>query len=105
MSSFLHVTSSANRASIEHSGLDWTRMGAAPGIAGSAAPEVEGCFLCVDAEFEAEWSTQMNNTGGSVDVWEIHAVDYEELIQDFNGHMYLPRKVPPEDVTLIRRDA
>jgi hypothetical protein len=105
MPRILHVTSSLNRDSIGNSGLDWSLMGAAPGIAGSVNPEVEGSFVCVDGELDAEWFIQMNNTGGPVDVWEIHGVGSDELIEAANGFMYLPRKVPPEDVTLVRRDA
>lgn len=45
-----HVSSSHNRASIGAHGLDWDRMGAAPGIAGSPVPEQEGCFLVESPE-------------------------------------------------------
>ena len=51
MSRLFHVTSSLNRESIQAHGLDWRRMGAARGIAGSSAPEQAGCFLCLN-EFE-----------------------------------------------------
>lgn len=63
MSRLFHVSAAANRDSILAHGLDWTRMGAAPGIAGSTAPEEDGVFLCAD-EFEVRFFTQMNNTGG-----------------------------------------
>ena len=53
MTGLFHVTSALNRDSILAHGLDWTRMGAAPGIAGSLTPEEEGVFLCRD-EFEAD---------------------------------------------------
>ena len=46
MTGLFHVTSALNRDSILAHGLDWTRMGAAPGIAGSLTPEEEGMFLC-----------------------------------------------------------
>lgn len=49
MSRLFHVTSSSNRASIDAHGLDWQRMGAARGIAGSIVPEVDGIFVCTDA--------------------------------------------------------
>lgn len=63
-----HVSSVANRRSIGAHGLDWTRMGAAPGIAGSRSPEVEGCFLA--GEEDVDWFVlTINNTGGPVDVW------------------------------------
>jgi hypothetical protein len=74
MSDLFHVSSAANRDSILAHGLDWTRMGAAPGIAGSTAPEAHGVFLC-DGDFEVQFFTQMNNTGGPVDVWAIAGID------------------------------
>ena len=37
MTRLFHVSSALNRESILAHGLDWTRMGAAPGIAGSPA--------------------------------------------------------------------
>jgi len=43
---FYHVTAAANRASIRRHGLDWRRMGAAPGVAGSPGPELPGVFVC-----------------------------------------------------------
>jgi hypothetical protein len=48
MPRLFHVSSAANRKSILAHGLDWTRMGAARGIAGSTTPEQEGVFLCRD---------------------------------------------------------
>jgi hypothetical protein len=52
METWFHVSSAANRESILAHGLDWTKMRAARGIAGSTAPEADGVFLCRD-EFEA----------------------------------------------------
>jgi hypothetical protein len=40
-----HVTSVENRSSIEQWGLDWDRMGSAPGVAGSLKPEAPGIWL------------------------------------------------------------
>src|SRR5260221_14485904 len=48
MGDLFHLSSAADRDSILAHGLDWTRMGAAPGIAGSTAPEADGVFLCAD---------------------------------------------------------
>ena len=58
---YFHVSSSLNRESIREHGLDWARMGAAWGMAGSREPEVEGNFLC--REYEVDRFTSMNNTG------------------------------------------
>jgi hypothetical protein len=41
----IHFSASANRESIRQWGLDWRRMGAAPGIAGSTRPELPVVFL------------------------------------------------------------
>jgi hypothetical protein len=96
-----HVTSSLNRASIEEHGLDVARMGSASGIAGSHAPEVNGCFLCVDMH-DVEWFARMNNTGGSVDVWE---VDVDELaLVETDGYLYYPGSIPPSRLRLIEKD-
>lgn len=103
VAAYLHVTSSLNRSSILRYGLDWTRMGAAPGIAGSRRPEVDGCFLCVHV-FESVWFIKMNNTGGPVDVWEVDGVAPDKLIEPSNGHKYVSRKVEPDDLRLLHQD-
>jgi hypothetical protein len=102
MPKYLHVSSSANRESIAQHGLDWTRMGSVPGIAGSPRPEVAGCFLC-DDEAHEQFFVRINNTGGPVDVWEISGVTEDEMLKDGNGFRYLPRKVPPQRVRLFRQ--
>lgn len=84
-----HVTSAVNRESILAHGLDWTRMGAAPGIAGSAVPEEQGVFLCRD-EFEAGLFVPMNSTGGPVDVCAVTGIDEQELITTGSGFSCLP---------------
>lgn len=100
---WFHVTSTRNRASIERWGLDWSRMGAAPGIAGSRRPEAEGVFLARGSS-EADWFVQMNNTGGPVDVWQVQGVDRRSLRDSGNGHVYLPAVVPPDRITRVRED-
>lgn len=100
---FFHVSSVRNRSSISSYGLDWTLMNAAPGIAGSASPEVEGCFLCRD--FEVEWfANAINNTGGAVDVWLVDRVNADELLPDpdGSGHYYVPARIPCDQLTLVR---
>ena len=84
MALLFHVTSAMNRESILVHGLDWTRMGAAPGIAGSPVPEEDGVFLCRD-EFEAGFFVRMNNTGGPVDVWAVTGVDEQRLVTTGSG--------------------
>ena len=99
MAHLFHVTSVLNRESILAHGLDWTRMGAAPGIAGSSLPEEDGVFLCRD-DFEAGFFVQMNNTGGPVDVWVVTGVKESELVTGDSGFCYLPAAISPAQVTL-----
>jgi hypothetical protein len=103
MARLFHVSSSRNRDSILSHGLDWQLMATAPGIAGSTRPEQDGCFLCLH-EDEVEWFLNMNNTGGPVDVWAVDDVDVESLVESPEGHSYLPRAIPPDRLTLVRRD-
>ncbi|MFY9890632.1 MAG: hypothetical protein WAK71_20105 [Streptosporangiaceae bacterium] len=99
MEQLFHVSSAANRDSIRRHGLDWTRMGAACGIAGSQEPEVEGIFLCRD-EWEVAWFVQMNNTGGPVDVWAVTGIDSAQLLDNGSGLGYLPAKIPASQLKL-----
>ncbi|MFD8639926.1 hypothetical protein ACFV14_06430 [Streptomyces zaomyceticus] len=102
-SNFLHVSSVLNRQSIAQHGLDWTRMGAAPGIAGSSRPEVEGIFVCRGEE-EAGFFLQINNTDGPVDIWSVDGIDEELLLDNGNGFVYLPARIPAARVRLVRSD-
>lgn len=103
MSIRYHVTSVLNRESIARHGLDWSRMGAARGIAGSRQPEVEGCFLAAD-EFERDWFVRINNTGGAVDVWAVEGVDGFDLALSPEGHHYFPGVIAPTNLRLSQRD-
>ena len=97
------MSSSRNRESIRAHGLDWRRMGAARGIAGSSRPEQEGCFLAFD-EGEADYFVEMNNTGGPVDVWAVDGVDEETLVTSGEGYEYYPGVIPPGRLRLLRED-
>jgi hypothetical protein len=97
------VTSVANRLSIAEHGLDWRRMGAAPGIAGSRRPEQEGCFLAPD-EWTASYFVEMNNTDGPVDVWGVDLPAEAELTESPEGYGYFPGVIPPERLQLLRKD-
>jgi hypothetical protein len=103
MDRVFHVTSVLNRDSIAAHGLDWTRMACAPGIAGSLRPEEQGCFVCMN-EFEVNFFVELNNTGGAVDVWVVDGVAEDELVMPPNGFQYVPRRIPPTQLTLYRRD-
>jgi len=102
MPRWFHVSSAANRESILAHGLDWTRMGAAPGIAGSMVPEEEGVYLCRD-EFEARFFVELNNTGGPVDVWVVTGIAEGELVTGGSGFCYFPAPISPAQVTLADR--
>jgi hypothetical protein len=104
MSTMFHVTSVLNRASVQAHGLDWTRMGAARGIAGSSGPEEDGCFLAAD-QGEADYFVRMNNTGGPVDVWAVEGYSEDDLLDNGSGYYYLPSPVPLAQLTLLRTDA
>ena len=62
-----HATATVNRDSIAEWGLDWTRMGAAQGIAGSYKPELDAVFL--DHIEGIEFFTHMSRQ--PCDVWEV----------------------------------
>jgi hypothetical protein len=100
---FFHVTSTINRASIREHGLDWRRMGAARGIAGSDRPENEGVFLCRGV-FDADWFVRLNNTGGPVDVWAVSEIEPHRLLDNGRGYFYYPMAIPPEDCALVSGD-
>lgn len=100
-----HVTSVANRASIETHGLDWRHMGSAQTVAGGEAPELDGIWLC-ETEWEVEYFAGMASSVGieAVDVWEVTLPPGGELIEDEAGYRYYPEPVPIERLRLIRRD-
>jgi hypothetical protein len=98
-----HVTSATNRESIRVHGLDWRLMASARGIAGSLAPEQEGCFLCQD-QGEVEWFVRLNNTGGPVDVWEVAGIEPGALVLSPEGHHFYPGVIDPERLRLVRED-
>jgi hypothetical protein len=60
-------------------------------------------FLCRD-EFEANWFVYLNNTDGPVDVWQVDDIPFNDLEDSPNGYVYLPRPIPPGQLTLTRRD-
>jgi hypothetical protein len=100
VNTWFHVSSAANRESIRLHGLDWTRMGAARGIAGSRVPEADGVFLCQD-EFTVGFFVGMNNTGGPVDVWAVSGIDEEQMLDNGSGFFYFPGRISAGQVTLI----
>lgn len=96
---WFHVSSAKNRESIRAHGLDWTRMGAARGIAGSTVPEADGVFLC--QEFMVGFFVEMNNTGGAVDVWAVSGIDEEQMLDNGSGFLYFPGRIPAGQIALV----
>ena len=85
-----HASSKLNRQSIEEFGLDWDRMGAAPGIAGSRDAELPGVFL--DHPECISFFNGMPDE--SPDVWLVEARDlWLELGPD--GFWFSPRRIEP----------
>lgn len=100
VSTLYHVSSVANRASIELNGLDWRLMKHASGIAGSIRPEIDGVFLCAD-RWEADWFVRLNNTGGEVDVWAVEGIAADQLLDAGSGFFYFPGTISPAAVERI----
>jgi hypothetical protein len=98
-----HVTSSLNRESILEHGFDVRRMAAAPGIAGSPHPEVDGCFLCEALEDVNWFADVVNNTGGPVDVWEVNANGLD-LVEGPDRYKYYRGTIPANRLRLIEMD-
>lgn len=98
-----HVSSALNRDLIAQHGLDWTRMGAARGIAGSTRPEVAGVFICRH-DGDVQFFLRMNNTGGPVDLWSVDGVDEALLIDNGSGFFYLPDRIPVARIRLVQKD-
>jgi hypothetical protein len=46
----------------------------------------------------------MNNTGGPVDLWAVEGLDRSELVESPEGVLFVPRPIPPSQLTLVRRD-
>jgi hypothetical protein len=120
-----HVSDTANRESIRQHGLDWRRMGDAPGIAGSRVPEHQAVFLAEDLDV-AKWFVQMGgwNDRHDIDVWEVHLdldvdLHFDEddsepsdrlppdgpLMQHADGYLCYLEPIPPERLKLVDPEA
>ena len=95
-----HVTATANRESIRRHGLDWRRMGAAPGIAGSTRPELPAVFACDERE---DISFFLNMARTPADVW---AIDVGGLWAENgpDGWWIISQPIGPDRLTLAERD-
>lgn len=92
-----HVTATENRRSILRHGLDWRRMGAAPGVAGSREPELPAVFLCESLD-DTGFFTQMSRL--PADVWAVR-VDGLWVETGPHGWIIVPEPVPPERLRLL----
>jgi hypothetical protein len=95
----LHVSAVENRGSILQHGLDWRRMGAAPGIAGASGPEAPAVFLATGVQ-EADFFVNMASPR-PVDVWAVR-VDGFWIETGPNGFSVVAHAVPPERLRLVR---
>jgi hypothetical protein len=92
-----HATATQNRQSILRHGLDWRRMGTAPGIAGSPKPELAAVFLCESRE-ETDFFISMSRL--PADIWAVR-VDGFWVESGPDGWIILPEPVPPERLRLV----
>jgi hypothetical protein len=95
-----HVTAAVNRDSIRRHGLDWTKMGAVTGVAGSTAPELPAIFLCED-DFDAAFFIRMARQ--PTDVWEVR-VDGFWVENGPDGWWIIDQPVGPDRLRLARKD-
>jgi hypothetical protein len=96
----LHITAVANRESVRRHGLDWRRMGAAAGIAGSTRPELPAVFVCDEIE---DISFFLNIARTPADVWAIDVAGmWVESGPD--GWWIISRPIGPERLTLVQRN-
>jgi hypothetical protein len=94
-----HVSAAANRESIARHGLDWRRMGAAAGVAGSPTPEVAAIFLADD--WSVDFFLQM-----AYKVSDVWAVDVTGLWLEGgpDGWYIVPQPIPASRLRLARTD-
>lgn len=96
-----HVSPSVNRASITRHGLDWRRMGATRGIAGSLRPELPAVFLTDMVEDERGFFVGFARE--PVDVWAVR-VDGLWLENGPDGWYISPEPIEPARLRLTLRD-
>jgi hypothetical protein len=110
-----HVTSTRNRRSILQHGLDWRRMAAQPGIAGSPTAEGPCVFLADDMEM-AEWFVSISRSHHTaVDIWEVTLPDNLDLKDidawaeappagpygEIDGFLCTTEPIPPDRLRLV----
>jgi hypothetical protein len=96
----VHATAAANRESIYRHGLDWNRMGLAPGLAGSTRPELPAIFVCEDLD---DVSFLLRMAQVPIDIWSVD-VDGIWLENGPSGWQVISHPVAEERLTLLVRD-
>jgi len=96
----VHATATANRESIRRHGLDWNRMGLAPGIAGSTTPELPAIFVCQDLE---DVSFMLHMARVPTDIWSID-VDGIWLENGLTGWEVISHPIGTDRLTLLVPD-
>jgi hypothetical protein len=96
----VHATAAANRESIDRHGLDWNRMGLAPGLAGNTRPELPAIFVCEDLD---DVSFLLRMAQVPTDIWSVD-VDGIWLENAPNGWHVISHPVARERLTLLVRD-
>lgn len=97
---FIHLSATVNRESILRHGLDWSRMAAARGIAGSRRPEIEASFLVWDRQ-QADFFIQMSRT--PVDLWGVR-VEGLWIENGPDGWWLVAEPLPPHRLRLLVAD-
>jgi transposase-like protein len=95
-----HVSAASNRESIRRHGLDWRRMGAVPGVAGSKVPELAAVFLGQHPG-DIEFFTRMARR--PCDAWAVRA-DGLWVENEPSGWLMISQPVPPDRLRLIASD-
>jgi hypothetical protein len=95
-----HVTAAENRKSIFRHGLDWRRMTATRGIAGSQEPELPAIFLC-ESLTETSFFAEMASV--PTDVWAVR-VDGLWVESGPDGWLMLAEPVLPDRLRLVETD-
>ena len=96
----VHATAAANRESIYRHGLDWNRMGQAPGLAGSTRPELPATFICEDLD---DVSYLLHMAQVPTDIWSIQ-VDGLWLENGPTGWQVIGHPIASDRLALLVRD-
>jgi hypothetical protein len=96
----VHATAAANRESIRRHGLDWNRMGSAPGLAGSTRPELPAIFVCEDLD---DVGFLLHMAQVPTDIWSVD-VDEIWLENGPSGWEVISHPIPAARLTLLVRD-